>query len=65
MSARFRQEGDNVTAEIVIHDTSGGDGGNKDLSCGYTLNLDEESGVYNGQPYTHQQKTLDTIIWRL
>ena len=47
-----RQDGDNVTAEIVIH------GGNKDLSCGYTLNLDEESGVYNGQPYTHRQRDI-------
>ena len=53
-----RQDGDNVTAEIVIHDTSMVDGGNKDLSCGYTLNLDEESGVYNGQPYTHRQRDI-------
>ena len=53
-----RRDGDNVTAEIVIHDTSMVDGGNKDLSCGYTLNLDEESGVYNGQPYTHRQRDI-------
>ena len=53
-----RQDGDNVTAEIVIHDTSMVDGGNKDLSCGYTLNLDEESGVYKGQPYTHRQRDI-------
>ncbi len=53
-----RQDGDNVTAEIVIHDTSMVDGGNKDLSCGYTLNLDEESGVYNGQTYTHRQRDI-------
>ena len=53
-----RQDGDNVTAEIVIHDTSMVDGGSKDLSCGYTLNLDEESGVYNGQPYTHRQRDI-------
>lgn len=53
-----RQDGDNVTAEIVIHDTSMVDGGNKDLSCGYTLNLDEESGVYNGQLYTHRQRDI-------
>ena len=53
-----RQDGDNVTAEIVIHDTSMVDGGCKDLSCGYTLNLDEESGVYNGQPYTHRQRDI-------
>ena len=30
----------------------------KNLSCGYTLNLDEESGVYNGQPYTHRQRDI-------
>ena len=53
-----RQDGDNVTAEIVIHDTSMVDGGSKDLSCGYTLNLDEESGVYNGQTYTHRQRDI-------
>ena len=53
-----RQDGDNVTAEIVIHDTSMVDGGNKDLSCGYTLNLDKESGVYNGQTYTHRQRDI-------
>lgn len=31
------------------------DAGKRELSLGYSCDLMEESGVYNGQPYTHRQ----------
>lgn len=34
------------------------DGGRKELSLGYTTDLIEESGVYDGKPYTHRQTNV-------
>lgn len=53
-----RQDGENVVAEITIHDTSAVDDGNIDLSCGYTLDVIREDGEYNGQAYTHRQTNI-------
>lgn len=53
-----RQDGENVIAEITIHDTSAVDDGNIDLSCGYTLDVIREDGEYNGQTYTHRQTNI-------
>lgn len=33
--------------------------GKQELSLGYTLDVIEESGVYNGEKYTHRQKNVD------
>ncbi|MBD1995304.1 DUF2213 domain-containing protein [Leptolyngbya sp. FACHB-541] len=33
-------------------------GRKRQLSCGYTCDVAEESGVYNGQPYTHRQRNV-------
>lgn len=46
------RDGDNVRAEIVIHDTdSMKESTLKELSLGYSLNLIEEPGEYNGEHY--------------
>lgn len=46
------QDGDNVRAEIVIHETDlMKRSGLRELSLGYSLDLDETPGVWNGQPY--------------
>ena len=46
------RDGDNVRAEIVIHDTdSMKESSLKELSLGYSLNLIEEPGEYNGEHY--------------
>ena len=45
------QDGDNVRAEIVIHETDlMKRSGLRELSLGYSLDLDETPGVWNGQP---------------
>lgn len=33
--------------------------GKQELSLGYTLDVIEESGIYNGEKYTHRQKNVD------
>lgn len=33
--------------------------GKRELSLGYTLDVIEESGIYNGEKYTHRQKNVD------
>lgn len=46
------QDGDDVRAEIIIHDTDAmKKSGLRELSLGYNLRLDETPGVWNGQPY--------------
>ena len=45
------QDGDNVRAQIVIHDAESLDYGLRELSLGYTQTPDETPGVWNGQPY--------------
>ena len=53
-----RQDGDNLIADIVIHDTGTIDKGNKELSCGYECDLEETAGVWNGQRYDAIQRNI-------
>lgn len=53
------RSGDDVRAEIIIHDTDAmKDSGYKELSLGYNLDLDETPGVWNGQRYDAVQKNI-------
>ena len=53
------QDGDNVRAEIVIHDTeSMKKYGLVELSLGYKLTLDETPGEWNGQKYDAVQRNI-------
>lgn len=53
------RDGDNVRAEIFIHDTDEMKAsGLKELSLGYNLDLDETPGEYNGQPYDAIQRNI-------
>lgn len=53
------QDGDDVRAEIIIHDTdSMKESGLKELSLGYNLDLIENSGVWNGEPYDAIQTNI-------
>jgi hypothetical protein len=53
------QDGDDVRAEIIIHDTdSMKKSGLKELSVGYNLDLVEEPGEWNGEPYDAIQKNI-------
>lgn len=53
------QDGNNVRAEIVIHDTDTMRRSNlKELSLGYSLNLIEEPGEYNGEHYDAIQTNI-------
>jgi hypothetical protein len=54
-----RQDGDNLVADIVIHDTSLVDAGHKELSVGYLVTFDETPGVApNGERYDAIQKSI-------
>lgn len=53
------QDGDDVRAEIVIHDTDEmRDCKLKELSLGYNLDLDETPGEWNGEPYDAIQRNI-------
>ena len=53
------QDKDDVRAEIIIHDTdSMKDCGLKELSLGYNLDLVEDPGEYNGEPYDAIQTNI-------
>lgn len=53
------RSGDDVRAEIIIHDTDAmKDSGYKELSLGYNLDLDETPGEWNGQRYDAVQKNI-------
>lgn len=53
------RSGDNVRAEIIIHDTDEmKECGMKELSLGYNLDLDETPGEWNGQRYDAVQKNI-------
>ena len=53
------RDGDNVRADIVIHDTDAMKKfGDKELSLGYNLDLDETPGVWEGQPYDAIQRNI-------
>lgn len=53
-----RQDGDNLVADIVIHNPAMVDAGSKELSCGYECDLDETAGVWNGEPYDAVQRNI-------
>lgn len=53
------QDGSDVRAEIVIHDTDAmKQCGLRELSLGYNLRLEETPGVWNGQPYDAIQRDI-------
>lgn len=53
------QDGDDVRAEIIIHNTDAmKSSGLKELSLGYNLDLVEEPGEWNGQPYDAVQTNI-------
>ena len=53
------QDGDDVRAEIVIHDTDEmRECRLKELSLGYNLDLDETPGEWNGEPYDAIQRNI-------
>lgn len=53
------QDGENVRAKIIIHDTdSMKEAGLKELSLGYNLDLDETEGEYNGEHYDAIQRNI-------
>lgn len=53
-----QDDNDNLIADIVIHDTTAVDAGNKELSCGYECEIEETSGVWNGQRYDCIQRNI-------
>lgn len=53
------QDGDNVRAEIIIHDTNSmKESGLKELSLGYSLDLIEEPGTWKGEHYDAIQTNI-------
>jgi hypothetical protein len=56
------QDGDNLTAPIVIHDGELIDkimrGGKRELSLGYKVDLEESPGEWNGQKYDAIQRNI-------
>lgn len=53
------QDGDNVRAEVIIHDTDiMKKSGLRELSLGYSLDLDRTPGVWKGQPYDAIQRNI-------
>ena len=53
------RDGENVRAEIIIHNTDAmKDCGLKELSLGYNLDLIEEPGTWNGEPYDAVQTNI-------
>lgn len=53
------QDGDDVRAEIIIHDTDAMKKcGLRELSLGYNLRLEETSGEWNGEPYDAIQRDI-------
>lgn len=62
MQADGKAEGDNVVVPIVIHDGDAIDkimqGGKRELSLGYKVDLDETPGEWNGEKYDAIQKNI-------
>lgn len=53
------QSGEDVRAEVIIHDTNAmKNSGLKELSLGYNLDLIEEPGEWNGEPYDGIQTNI-------
>jgi hypothetical protein len=53
-----RQDGDNVVADIVVYDMAPIAAGNKELSLGYSVDLDETPGEINGERYDAVQRNI-------
>jgi hypothetical protein len=53
-----RADGDNVTAEVVIHDRTAIDSGYRELSLGYIADLDPTPGEYKGARYDAVQRNI-------
>lgn len=57
-----KQDGDNVVVPIIIHDADVIDviekGGKRELSLGYTVDLEESSGTWQGQEYDAIQRNI-------
>lgn len=54
-----RQDGNNLLADIVIHDPAAINAGNKELSVGYELDLDETAGITpEGERYDAIQRNI-------
>ena len=51
------QDGDNVRAELIIHDPNKL-GQRKELSCGYTCDIDDTPGSYQGTDYDCLQRNI-------
>ncbi|TFL14210.1 DUF2213 domain-containing protein [Pusillimonas caeni] len=54
-----RQDGDDLAADIVIHDPSPVEAGKKELSCGYEVTFDETPGV---SPQGERYDAIQTSI---
>lgn len=52
------QDDDNVRAQIIIHDARKLDYGLRELSLGYSLDLEEVPGEWQGQPYDVIQRNI-------
>ena len=52
------QDGENVRAQIVIHDAESLSSGLRELSLGYTQTPEETPGIWNGQPYDAIQRNI-------
>lgn len=52
------QDGENVRAQIVIHDAHSLSYGLRELSVGYSLDLEEVPGEWQGQPYDAIQHNI-------
>lgn len=62
VTSKGRKDGDNVVADIVIHDAEAIDkiekGGKRELSVGYSVVLDETPGEWNGHKYDAIQRDI-------
>jgi hypothetical protein len=62
VSDDVRQDGQHVAANVTVQDAAAiaavEAGQRRELSCGYTCDLDETPGTYNGQPYDAVQKRI-------
>ena len=53
-----RADGNNVIADIVVHDKNALDSGLRELSLGYRVDIDKTPGVYQGESYDVIQRNI-------
>jgi len=59
MLSEGRRDGNNMVGDLIIYDTTSVDAGNKELSLGYELELDETPGISpEGERYDAVQRKL-------